>query len=279
MIYLLLCVALLAPAQAAPASAPATQQVLPVDVAGYLQDISVTIHASGSQGSGVIFTRDGVNYVWTAGHVIDGLRKVREVVDTKTGASKSVVEFEDAVVVKELTENGRRVGELKMDAEVLRYSNANTGQDLALLRIRKKHFVEASAVFYLDAEIPKIGSPLLHCGSLLGQLGANSMTTGILSQIGRVFEGNVYDQTTCAVFPGSSGGGIFLTDGRYVGMLVRGAGETFNLIVPARRLTAWADRVGVRFAIDASVPVPSEDELKAIPVEDSGSNFEMTKKQ
>ena len=55
-------------------------------VADHLQDVSVTIRAEGQfsngEGSGVIFSRkdaDGnlVNFVWTAAHVIDNLRKER----------------------------------------------------------------------------------------------------------------------------------------------------------------------------------------------------------
>jgi hypothetical protein len=244
-------------------------QVLPKDVPGYLQDISVTIHAGNSQGSGVIKTRGGVSYVWTAGHVVAHLRREREIIDPNTGGKKTVIEFADAKVVKELVEDGRSVGRLEMDAEVLRYSDADNGEDLALLRVRKNNFVNASVQFYLDENIPAIGTKLFHCGSLLGQMGFNSMTSGIMSQHGRVYRGTVYDQTTVAAFPGSSGGGVYLEDGRYVGMVVRGAGETFNLIVPQRRLAKWAKKVGVEFAIDDNVAVPCDENLKKFPIEDS----------
>lgn len=250
-------------------------QVLPKDVPGYLQDVSVTIHSGRSQGSGTIKTRDGVNYVWTCGHVCRHLRTEREVIDPKTGGKKTVIEFEDAKIVKELVEDGRSVGQVVMFAEVIRYSDAENGEDLALLRVRKKNFVNVSVQFYLDEKIPALGTKLLHCGSLLGQQGSNSMTNGIVSQHGRVYQGVVYDQTTCAAFPGSSGGGVYLEDGRYMGMIVRGAGETFNLIVPQRRLMKWAKKVGVDFAVDDNIPVPSEDDLKKHPVEDSapGGSF------
>jgi hypothetical protein len=135
------------------------------EVAQHLQDVSVTIKASGkfgggSEGSGVLITRevkvkeDGnetikVNFVWTAAHVIDSLRSTREIIDSK-GQKKTVVEFRDAQIVKELVENGRKVGELKMDAKVILYSDADDGHDLALLMVRKRGFVEANAVFNLD---------------------------------------------------------------------------------------------------------------------------------
>ena len=212
-----------------------------ISVADHLQNVSVTIRSEGpwsaGEGSGVIFTRkdskgNSVNFVWTAGHVLDKLRTERKIL--VNGSPKILVEFKDAIIIKEIRQNGRTVGRLQMDAEVLKYSESEDGHDLALLRVRKLNFVTDSVIFYLDKNIPPLGTDLLHVGSLLGQLGANSMTDGIYSQHGRIIKSlnkHVFDQTTCVAFPGSSGGGVFLKhDGRarYVGMLVRGAGEGFN---------------------------------------------------
>ena len=89
----------------------------------HLQDVSVTVKSGLGEGSGVLITRDvlvspgrveKINFVWTAGHVVDNLRSVRKVI--KDGRTTTVVEFKDAQIVKELIEDGRRVGELKMDA-------------------------------------------------------------------------------------------------------------------------------------------------------------------
>jgi len=233
-----------------------------------LQDISVTIKAESAQGSGVLFTRDGTTFVWTAGHVVKGLRHVRPIISD--GVTKTVIEFKDAEVVQEFTENGRRVGEIKLDAKVIKYSE---GEDLAILEIRKKNLAPVTAHFYLDAEIPPIGTELLHVGSLLGQFGANSLTTGIVSKIGRTLDtGNgdvIFDQTTVTAFPGSSGGGVFLkSDQRYVGMVVRGAGEQFNFIVPVRRIKEWATKVDVLWAIDQNVALPEDEERAKITIEE-----------
>jgi S1-C subfamily serine protease len=247
-----------------------------------LQDVSVTIKANGAQGSGVLFTRKvgdcDVTYVWTAAHVVARNRKIRMVVIN--GTPKAVVEFEDAQIVQEFKQDGRRIGEIKMEARVVRYSDAQNGEDLALLQVRKNNFVgpETTINFY-DGEIPTIGTELYHVGSLLGQFGSNSLTTGVVSQIGRVLDlganGVIFDQTTVTAFPGSSGGGVFLkSDGRYVGMLVRGAGEQFNLTVPVRRLRDWAKSSKIEWAVDPSLPMPSAEELKKLPIEDSGVKFE-----
>lgn len=250
-----------------------------------LQDISVTIRSGNSQGSGTLFTRkldngDTVTFVWTAAHVVDNLRKMRSVIDPESGTPRLVVEFQDAEVVREFTEDGRRIGEMKFDARVVRYSDAEKGEDLALLMIRRKNYVgeNITAKFYLDKDIPPIGTELYHVGSLLGQIGSNSLTTGVVSQVGRVLDlganGVIFDQTTVTAFPGSSGGGVYLKgDGRYVGMLVRGAGEQFNFIVPARRLTGWAEKANIKWAVDHSVALPSLDEIAKIKAEDTGVSF------
>ncbi|MBI3336403.1 trypsin-like peptidase domain-containing protein [Candidatus Peregrinibacteria bacterium] len=243
------------------------------ELPSYLQNISVTISAGFAQGSGTLYSRDGYSFVWTAGHVVDGLRRTREVIDPVSGTRRTLVEFDDAKILTELREDGRTVGRVEMDARVLRFSDSNHGDDLAVLQVRKKDFVRATAVFYTDGKIPEIGTDVYHVGSLLGQLGSNSMTKGIVSQLGRVHENVVYDQTTATAFPGSSGGGVYLEDGRYVGMIVRGAGEGFNLMVPVRRMSTWAKSAKVEWAMDPNVPLPSQDELKKLPVEDVGAVF------
>ena len=253
------------------------------NVAQHLQDVSVTIKSGFAEGSGVLITREltakdnekiKVNFVVTCAHVIDNLRSTRQVIEN--GRPKTIVEFKDAQIVKELVENGRKVGELKMDAKVIMYSDAEEGEDLALLMVRKSGFVDANTEFYLEGQPVDIGTDLFHVGSLLGQSGANSMTAGIMSQVGRVLNlgsggGTVFDQTTVTAFPGSSGGGVFLTNGKYVGMLVRGAGETFNLIVPVRRMQSWVEARGAGWVLDPKSKMPTLEEIKKIDVEnDSG---------
>ena len=251
----------------------------------HLQDVSVTVKSFAGEGSGVIVTREittsngkteKVNFVWTAAHVVDGLRSVRTVI--KDGRPTKIVEFKDAQIVKELVESGRRVGEIKMEAKVIKYSDADNGEDLALLMIRKKGFIDKPTNFHASDDSVPIGTELYHVGSLLGQVGSNSMTRGILSQIGRVLDlgtgdGVIFDQTSCPGFPGSSGGGVFLSErtkgheGHYVGMLVRGAGETFNLIVPVRRMRKYAKSSGVLWAIDQNAPAPTYDSILKLSIE------------
>lgn len=255
-----------------------------VNISSYLQDISVTIKTERGSGSGVIFSREiesengkkNVNFVWTAAHVLEGIRSVRSILDIEGKTLKRPV-FKDVQIVKKLIENGITVGELSMDAVVVKYSDATDGEDLALLMVKKFNFVDVSAKFHKDENnsgLP-LGTQLYHVGSLLGESGANSMTTGIMSQVGRMLALNsstkvLFDQTTVTAFPGSSGGGVFLTDGQYIGMLVRGAGETFNLIVPIRRINKWAKSENIVWALDPGVEAPTLEEINKLPKEKMG---------
>ena len=237
----------------------------------HLQDISVTIKAGFSEGSGVIYVRDDQCFVWTAAHVVDGLRSTRKVVDPKTGQQKTVVEFSDAKVVKTLIESGRTVGRYELDAQVVKYTDATYGEDLAILRVRAKGQFKSGVTFYEGESPPDLGTRLFHVGSLLGSVGSGSMTDGIVSQHGRLIGKTIFDQTNATSFPGSSGGGIYLADkGTYIGMLVRGAGEGFSLYVPVRRMRAWAKTAGVEWAMNPKVEMPSKKEFDAIRVEDIG---------
>ena len=250
-----------------------------------LQQVSATIKSGSAQGSGNLVTRkcdgDTITFVWTAAHVVDNLRTMRSII-TPSGASRTLVEYKDAEIVQERQQGGRRVGEVKYDCKVIKVSDANYGEDLALLMIRCKNAypVAVSTKFRLEPDyIPAIGVELAHCGSLLGQFGANSYTTGVLSQTGRTLgmkgaNVKVFDQVTAVAFPGSSGGGVYLkASGEYVGMLTQGVMELqgFNFIVPVRRIHAFAKTAKIEWALDPSVPLPSLKEIENISVEDAAA--------
>ncbi len=82
-------------------------------------------------------------------------------------------------------------------------------------------------------------------------------------------EGKVYNQVSTPSFRGSSGGGVYVkADGRLIGLLVRSAPGGFSLIVPVRRMETWAKKTKVERSIRDDVPVPSEEELKKLPIEE-----------
>lgn len=252
------------------------------NISDYLTSISVTIRAESTyqraEGSGTLFKRKvgdvDVIFCHTAAHVIASLRSVRdEIVD---GKPVKVVEFGNPSLVRKLRnpDTGRTVGETVVSAVVIRYSDADTGHDLALLRVLAKDFkAENSVKFYPKAgKLVPLGTHLWGCASLLGSDGANSITDGVLSQHGRIlFRSTDFTQVSVVSFPGSSGSGNF-TDGpkgEYVGMLVRGTRtQGFNFLVPVQRMWGYYEKSKMLWAMDPTVKV-TQKQIDETPIEDT----------
>jgi len=230
-----------------------------------LQATSVLVRmdkAPGSgSGSGTLVTKQvgpvTRTFVWTAGHVVAPRRQ-------PDGS------FQNLVIIHESRDKGRLIGTLSMEAKVIAYSNADTGEDLALLEVLEDNFrpVAVSAKFDLKGDIVPVGTELAHVGCTLGMY--NSVSLGIMSQTDRVLSKNdrMFDQTTCMCYPGSSGGGIHRLDGTYIGMLTRGSGPGLNFIVPMRRILPWAKQMGIMWALDPAIAVPSSAERAKLPLSD-----------
>lgn len=238
-----------------------------------LQNTSVTVDCNKASGSGVVRVRkrgeERVTFVLTAAHVVESLRKTKEVVDGRTGTKRTIIEFEDAKIIQVLVEDGRTIGKLELYARVLKY---DAEEDLAVLIVRKKNFADESVTFYTDKDIPSIGTTVAHVGSFLGEkLGSASLSTGVISQLGRIHKGKIFDQTSAAAFKGSSGGGVYMeSDGKLIGLLLRGVDPTFNFICPIRRIVAWTKTAKIEWLTNDAVPLPSADVLDKMVVEDKG---------
>lgn len=246
----------------------------------YLNRISVTVRAemdySKSEGSGNLFVRkvDGkdVWFCWSAGHVVADLRKVEERI--VGGKPTKHITFENPKLVRELrNKDGRRTGEVVVDAKIIRYSPANK-HDLCLMLVLSEDFKAEASVEFLpkDAPLTRVGAHLWHCGSLLGSgrngegSGHNSITDGVLSAHGRLLFKQPFCQTTAPAYPGSSGGVIANDKGQYIGMLVRGAGSDFNLCVPVARMWKWSAENKVEWAMNPNLPI-TKAEIDKLPIE------------
>tara|TARA_R110002020_G_scaffold265840_4_gene480657 strand:- start:1997 stop:2887 length:891 start_codon:yes stop_codon:yes gene_type:complete len=243
----------------------------------YLNKISVTVRAEAgyrrSEGSGTIYTRkvDGKTKVFcfTAGHVVEGLRTVEE----RIVAGKPIkhITFENPKLIRELrNSDGRRTGEVVVDAKVIRYSPANK-HDLALLLVLSEGFkADETVEFYpKDAPLIRVGTHVNHTGSFLGSGssgGHNSFSDGVLSAHGRILFKQPFCQTTAPAYPGSSGGIMANDKGQYIGMLVRGAGSDYNLSVPVARMWKWAGDNKVEWAMNPNLPVTMK-EIGGLPIE------------
>ncbi len=211
----------------------------------YLQNISVKVSVGSGSGSGVLFNREvsgkQKTFVWTAGHVVSRLRKVDGT-------------FSSAIIRFEYRYHGSIISWWEKKAKVISYSNLYTGEDLALLEIIDGLIFPCPSVIFADNEIQKVGTEIIHVGSAAGFY--NSVSLGIVSQTDREHRGKSYDQTSTMAYPGSSGGGVYTTDGKCIGLVTLGVGPGLNFYVPVRRMRAWAKKEGIEWAIDMKVPVP-----------------------
>ena len=237
-----------------------------------LQAVSVTIKTDHGSGSGIVIARkndkgETVNFVWTAAHVISDLRREREVI--LSGSKKTVVEFGTPDIFSQLVEDGETVGQSTLQAQVIKYSPPEVGEDLALLRIIRKNAVMAGARFYSEVKPPALGTDIYHCGSMGGSFASNSLTSGIYSFTGRMIEQKTFDQVSAGAWFGSSGCGIFLkADGRCVGMVQqKGKSDSLILIKPARVIRKWAEENKVLWAFDEKEKMPTDAELKKLSLE------------
>ena len=157
-------------------------------------------------GSGVIITADG--YIVTNNHVIEGSRKI-------TVHLSNGVEY-DAVLV------GR-----------------DSATDLAVIKIEEKGLPFA---IWGDSDSLSVGELAVAIGNPLGKLGG-TVTEGVISALSRNIEidGQMMTllQTSAAVNPGNSGGGLFNCYGELIG------------IVNAK--SSGSDIEGIGFAIPANL--------------------------
>ena len=224
-----------------------------------LQAVSVKVEVDAGSGSGVLVTRRVGNvtrsFVWTAGHVVADQREKAK--------------FKEVTIYRERRINGVVVGVERTPAAVVAYSNAETGDDLAILEIQRDNYSNITAIFD-TADVPRVGTPLIHVGCTLGLF--NSVSQGVISQTDRnlLGVGKTFDQTSCMGYPGSSGGGVYSArTGACVGLLARSAGAGLNFIVPVRRIRAWARERGLEWALDPSIPVPTKTSVVFPPIDDT----------
>ncbi len=206
----------------------------------YLQSVSVKVIVADGTGSGVLFSRNGRTFCWTAGHVV-----------AKEGGGV----VDDITIEQQIREGGIYKATKSIKAWVVAYSEADERQDLAILELDE--FIDVSAVFAPN-QVYAVGTPIVHVGSMWGFY--NSVTLGIVSQTDRdlLDTGHMFDQTCAITYPGSSGGGIYLLNGQCIGIHVRGGYTGIGFMVPVRRMWAWVEKFNLRWALDPSVPLPKD---------------------
>jgi S1-C subfamily serine protease len=187
--------------------------------------IEVETGAGGGSGSGFIISGDG--YIVTNNHVVENANAVRVI-------------FADGSTA---------------DANII---GADPYSDLALLKASRDGlpFVELA-----DSDQVRVGQRTIAIGSPLGTDLRNTMTTGIVSGLGRSLptESNFSNfgiiQTDAAINPGNSGGPLFNSRGQVIG--VNTAIRTSNAGVSGQPTNS-----GIGFAVPANSVKRVVDQLR-----------------
>ncbi|MCB1328942.1 MAG: Do family serine endopeptidase [Maritimibacter sp.] len=173
-------------------------------------------HMVSGLGTGFVIESDGL--IVTNAHVVDG-----------------------ADSVKVTLEDGR-----KFDATVI---GTDASTDLALVKI--EGVSDLPTVSFGDSDALQVGEDVVAIGNPFG-LG-NSVTSGIISALGRDIQSGPYDnfiQTDAAINKGNSGGPLFSADGKVVGI---------NTAI----LSPSGGSVGIGFAIPANLAQQVVADLEA----------------
>lgn len=244
------------------------------DIPEYLENIAVKIKVNQGSGSGVAFTRkdwtgtNDITFIWTAAHVCKRSENLFSMLFFGQHGTNTPVIDHVQILLNLYDKDGELCGSTNRMARIIKYSDDENGQDLAILVLDGPYFNTNSVIFDLSGKPKRIGTKVISVASPYGF--TDTYSEGNISMVGlSTVDINVFDQTSCVVFPGSSGGGIFDTNGVYIGMITVTAGPNINFMIPMRRIHAWAKREGIEWALDPKIPMPSEKEFKTLNIGDS----------
>lgn len=237
----------------------------------YLQSVTVLVDTVAVNGTGCVFIRkdstgtNNIVFIWTAGHLVKHTQDSFEEIFSKQVLMQRRISLDAYKIFQNITKDGTTIGKTNVLANVVKFSD-EFHDDIGLLMIDSPFYGTNSIRFDLSEKPPKVGIPLRSVTCPYSLWG--SYSEGVMAFVGRAIRGNVYDQTTCLVYKGSSGGPIFSEDGKCIGLVSSMTAPNMNYIVPARRLVAWAKKKHLEWALNPDAPIPSKSEIKRIVPED-----------
>lgn len=185
----------------------------------------VVVKSPGGLGSGFIVNADG--YLITNFHVIKGQKHF---------------------TVTQFVQSGEELKRVIHDQ--IRIVALDAFHDLAVLQIEDEHEAPFPTVV-LSPESTVYGENIFVIGNPAGL--ERTVTEGILSHTGRLFEGKLYLQIDASVNPGNSGGPLFNGHGQVIGVVNMGSRvmQGLNFAIPVRHVTFLLDHIEA-YAYDKS---------------------------
>lgn len=194
--------------------------------------------------SGLIVDRPPHVFCWTSAYLVSSLRH----------EEKANVRWEPAEVV--FGKDGPTIL-----ADVIRYDENRYGPALLRLRVRPLFMEPFQNVGFDDGGRGFPGETVYHVSAF-----EPFTTKGLVRRVNVTACGRTCDVTSQVCEVGSMGGGVFIAPSRCIGMVM--TMRTYSpLVLPLREWRKWAQEKSVLWALDASVPMPSDEELRKLPIE------------
>jgi hypothetical protein len=215
-----------------------------LDAVGRAVENSVYISQPLSGGSGTLFTRtnavgERLDVVVTAGHVLSN-HLTNEFWEVKFDFGGS--------------------NTLTFHAKILA-SNPFAPVDVGVLFIVGTNTPPArGAVAKLTGSV-RVGQEIFGVSAPRGERWVNSVSFGELSHPYRRIEGVRVSQSTLVCYPGSSGGGVFTSDGLWIGASVAHLAPGVTFFVPIDTYHAFLCEKRLGWVLDPSIPAPTRVEI------------------
>lgn len=195
----------------------------------HMKDVTVLVESQTTAGTGLLINHGTNTYVLTAAHVVKP--NVEKGGFLKPDKLKSVKIFKTNFDI-----NDNLIETIEVSGDIIKYSYND--YDLALIKI-KKSLSTGSVIFDLETDL-KIGMETWNCGNYRGRTGSYSVGKGMVSYKNRIYFDKNYVQVSNVILFGNSGGGIFLTNQKCVGIVSLKFDEGFTLSVGIDRITKFA---------------------------------------
>ena len=197
------------------------------DLVAQLGESVVQVRTPGGLGSGYFLNEEG--YLITNFHVIEGETQISiEVYQQKNGQLE------------------------RKNYKQVRIVAMNKFHDLTLLKVEDPDAPKFAWVPLGDSDALAVGERVFAIGSPLGL--ERTVTEGIVSTKTRLFQGELYIQTTAQINPGNSGGPLFNLKGEVVGVTnMKIFGEGLGFAIPVENVKRFL-RNRDAFAYDTDNP-------------------------
>lgn len=237
----------------------------------HVRDITVTVMMGPKHGSGVVFKPKEKTYVLTAWHVLEGYEST-QVHRVGSTVIRTKITQDIKVSHREVTEISSSTVRT-YSAKIVSFSPAH---DAAILEVIGDTHFKVGASIDFDYS-PKIGEQVIHSGAMVDKELYNMLSLGHYTQVdlrnSLPLGPRKLDSVSTIWYGGSSGGGVFNSKGKFIGMAVQAVMGCpgISLMSPLRNLRDYLEGSVI---LETPSDEPDYDSLFEGHGEDENEGFE-----